>query len=406
MGLIANINSFYKDLKDYRSFKKSTVSLTNPTQFKTIFKDWLDNFNTNNNTGYIAACAAIWGYSFAKAKSRIYDITNGEEVEGHPYYQLIRKPNWFQTMWEIDYRRALDLIYEGNSYLLKLRDSLGVPRAIVQMHPERVTTYPYEYEKIESYMYNTGTGLLELPKDDVIHFRLPSQSNYIHGEPLISQIADVREIEKLQLAYRRQFYKAGGFLGAVFTTDQKMQADSFQRAKAELQANYSGSVENAFKVALFEQGLTPVPTAYSLKDMDMTAERNLNRDEILAMFNVPKLLLGQSDLIQRGNADAMYYVFYNTTIDPLLDYTDQVLTTQLCAVDYDSDYYVQHDKLAQRDLEMDLKYYSELREMDAVSSKWIAEQEGIEYDEAQIQRENEFKQKQNGTNTGTNNGTE
>lgn len=401
MGLISNINSFYKDLKDYRSFKKSTVSLTNPTQFKTIFKDWLDNLHgEERNTGYIAACANIWGLSFAKAKSKIYDITDGEEVEGHPYYDLIRKPNWFQTMWEIEYRRALDLIYEGDSYLLKLKDSLGVPRALIQMHPDRVQTYPYNYEKIESYIYNTGTGLLELPKDDVIHFRLPSQSNYIHGEPLINKIADVKEIEKLQLAYRRQFYKAGGFLGAVFTTDQKMQADSFQRAKAELQANYAGSVENAFKVALFEQGLTPVPTAYSLKDMDMTAERNLNRDEILSIFGVNKILFGQSENIQRGNADTVYYVFYNTIIDPLLDYTDQVLTAELCAVDYDKDYYIQHDKLAQRDLEMDLRYYRELREINAVSSKWVAEQEGIEYDEAQIQRENELlKPKENDRTT-------
>jgi phage portal protein BeeE len=114
--------------------------------------------------------------------------------------------------------------------------------------------------------------------------------------------------------------------------------------------------------------------------MDMTAERNLNKEEILSVFGVNKLLFGQSDLIQRGNADTVYYVFYATIIDPLLDYVDDVFTTQLCHTDFDRDYFVKHDTLAQRDVELDLKYYEngikngwltadEVREMEGYSKK-------------------------------------
>lgn len=338
--------------------KSGKVGISSYSQFQKTFSGWLENTSGGErNTGYVASCSNIWGLSFAKAKLRLYDRTNGMEVEAHPFNDLMTKPNWFQTSWEQRYRIATDFIYEGNSYFLKLRDGLRVPRALVQLHPDRISTQPYNYEKIDYYEYNTGSEIIRLEKEDVLHFRLPSLNSYIKGTPLLAKIADLKEIERLQLAYRKQFYKQGGFLGAVFTTEQKMNTDVFKRAKAELESNYAGSVENAFKVALFEQGLKPIPTAYSPKDMDMTAERSLNKEEILSVFGVNKLLFGQSDQIQRGNADTVYYVFYATIIDPLLDYIDEVFTSLLCRVDFDEDYFVKHDTLAQRDVELDLRYY-------------------------------------------------
>jgi HK97 family phage portal protein len=367
--------------------KSAKVGISSYSQFQKTFAGWLENISgSDRNTGYVASCANIWGLSFAKAKHRLYDKTparsgtagGGMEVLLHPFNDLMSKPNWFQTSWEQRYRIATDFIYEGNSYFLKLRDSLRVPRALVQLHPERVTTQPYNYEKIDYYEYNTGSDIIRLEKEDILHFRLPSLSSYIKGTPLLAKIADVRDIEKLQIAYRKQFYKQGGFLGAVFTTEQKMNSDVFKRAKSELEKNYAGSVENSFKVALFEQGLKPIPTAYSPKDMDMTAERNLNKEEILSVFGVNKLLFGQSEQIQRGNADTVYYVFYATIIDPLLDYIDEVFTSQLCHTDFDSDYFVKHDTLAGRDVELDLRYYESGLQNGWLTPDEVRELEGFE----------------------------
>lgn len=351
--------------KLFRTFSSrlKEVSLTDFKSFKDTFSEWLNvNGGNTKNSGYIFACSNIWGLSFAKTLHYLYDSEeDNEKVDVHPFNELMKKPNWFQTAWEIKYRQAWELIWEGNSYLMKLRDSMGVPRALIQLHPSRIQTYPYNFERIDYYVYNTGAELLNIPKSEIIHFRLPSKDNYIKGTPLINYIDNLREIESLQNEYRKQFYKKGGFLGATFTTDQQLKGDSFKNAKDQLQAKYGGSAENAFNIALFDSGLKPIPTAYSPKDMQMKDERALNRDEICSAFGVNKLLMGQSEAIQRGNADTVYYVFYTQIIDPLMDYFDQVYTTQLIETDFSIDgqtpYYVQHDKLANRDLQMDLMYY-------------------------------------------------
>jgi len=352
-----NLNIFKKINLLYRflSTKSDTVRIDNFAEFDKQLKAWLEQGGTTDNTGYIASCVDIWGLSFAKVTFRIYDSSaDNKELDTHLVNNIFKKPNWFQTWWEIKYRIASDFSYWGNSYLLKLKDGLKTVTGLVQLHPDRVTTYPHDKEAIEYYNYNLGSNIQRIEPADIIHLRYPAANNYIKGAPVIGKIVDLREIERMQIAYRKQFYKRGGFLGATFTTEQKMTDTSFKRAKEELQENYSGEA-NVFKIALFEQGLKPIPTAYSLKDMQMTEERNLNRDEILSAWKVNKLLLGQSELVQRGNAETVFYIFASMVIDPLMNYIDECLTAQWTVVDYDRDFYIKHDMVANEDEELNLK---------------------------------------------------
>lgn len=360
------------------------IPLDNAEAFNQMFKDWLDNVGGGSkNTGYIASCIDVWGLNFAGVKFRVYDKANkDQEVEAHPASRIFEKPNWFQTWWEISYRIASDFSYWGNSYLLKLRDGINVVQGLVQLHPDRIKTYPYNVETIEHYEYQQGTStgnqIINIPPEEIIHLRYPASDNYISGTPILAKIADLREIEKMQMAYRKAFYKKGGLLGATFSTDQALDTTSFDRAKEQLITTYGGH-ENAYAIALFEKGIKPVPTAYSLKDMQMKEERELNRDEILSAWKVNKLLLGQSEMVQRGNAETVFYIFASMVIDPLMDYIDQCLTSQWVAVDYEPNDYIKHDQVAARDTEMDLKYYQTMHDVGALNSKQIAEAEGWEY---------------------------
>lgn len=343
------------DFKNIFKLRKKKINLTDSFSFKNIFSNWILN-SSDNNSGYIGACIDLWGIQFANARFRVYDKTTNKEVI-HQLIELLKLPNDFQTFWEIKYRWALDLAIDGNSYLLKLRNNSNKVVGLIQLHPDRISTEPIGIERIDNYVYNTGLDVIKIPRTDIIHFKTIDNKNYIKGTPIISRIKALQDVEALQLEYRKKFYSQGGFLGATFTTEQKMGNENFNRALQQLKERYGGS-KNAFQVALFEQGLKPIPTAYSLRDMQMTQERQLNRDEICSAFKINKLLLGQSENIQRGNADTVLYVFYATVIDPILNYFDEVLTNQLL-IEYEDfgDTYIKHDTMATRDIELNLKYY-------------------------------------------------
>jgi HK97 family phage portal protein len=374
--------------KNIFKFNKKSIPLSSG-QFKNIFNNWLLSFKPDANTGYIGACIDIWGIQFANAKFRVYKYSNNKEVI-HKINNLFKIPNIFQTFWEIKYRWALDLAIDGNSYLLKLRNDNDELVGLYQLHPDRITTEPIGIERIDNYVYNTGVDMIKFPAKDIIHFKTIDYSNHIKGSPIISRIKALQDVEALQLEYRKKFYQQGGFLGATFTTEQKMSNENFNRALQQLKDRYGGS-ENAFQVALFEQGLKPIPTAYSLRDMQMTQERQLNRDEICSAFKVNKLLLGQSENIQRGNADTVLYVFYTTVIDPILNYFDEVLTNNIC-YEYDNgdEYYIKHDTMATRDIELNLKYYENGLRNGWLTVNEVRELEGYEPIN-EISLENEIK---------------
>lgn len=369
----------------YHLFTKS-IDLTDSASFKTTFAEFLNNFDKSRNTGYVGSCANIWGLSFARAVFRVYDRESDDaEWLNHPAVELLKNPFPYFTGWELMHRISSDLIFEGNCYILKLRPKVSLLSSSVSglypLQASRITTYPYNVQRIEYYEYNTGSGITRFELDDIIHLKSPDRSSVIKGAPIILRIADVEEVERMQIEYRRLFYQKGGFLGATFTTDQNMSPDAFSRALDMLQTKYGGN-QNAFKAALFDNNLKPVATAYSLKDMQMKEERELNRDEICAAFGVNKLLFGLSDNIQRGNADTVHYVFYSTHIDPLLDYIDQALTNQLLSVDFRSNdgsasLYFMHDKLAQRDTEQELKYYENGLKYGWLSPDEVRQEEGF-----------------------------
>lgn len=333
--------------------------------------------SSSKNTGYISSCADIYGKAFADLKFRIYDYTDNSEVEEHPFNKLLRKPNDFQSRWEMFYRIGTDFTFHGNSYFLKWKTAQGIPFSLIQLHPDRITTKPDGIERIEYYEYNTGSNMLRLEKDEVIHFRYPDPNNYIMGTSIISKVMDLKDVEKMQMEYQKKFYKNGGFMGATFTTDAKLDKDTFNRMLEQLQKKYGGE-GNAFQVGLFEQGTQPIATAYSIKDMDLTAQRNLNKQEILAAFQINKLLLGESELVQRGNAETIDYIFSKNVIDPLGTYIDETLTNQLISVDYDIDYYCKHDTVAVRDVEKDIKYYQAGIGSGYLTPNEVREMEGFE----------------------------
>ena len=321
-----------------------------------------DNIESSGQTGYVAACLNTQSLYFSKARFRLYREMAGalREVTDHPFLEILKKPNDFQTFWELKNLIGLYFGVYGNYYILKLRGKLtNTPSSYIVLDPNRVEPKSSPMKWIDYYEYDLGKEKVKLQPEDVIHFRFPNENSFIKGKPIIDNINDVLDVDKYQTYYMKKFHKEGGFMGAVFTTNAALNNQAYNRALGMLREKYSGS-EASFKVALFEQGLQPIKAAYSLKDMEMSEQRKLTREEVMTAFRIPQLLLGGSaEGYTKASSEAAEYTYTSTFIDPMLDYVDEVFT-QHVKMDYAKNLVVKHDAVAPKDVERNLRYYKDL----------------------------------------------
>ena len=344
------------------------ISLQDAKTLNATFGDYW-NLYKSSETGYVASCLNTMGNYFANSKLRLYKEVSGSlrEIVKHPFIDLWENPNDFQVNWELKYFMGVYLGVKGNFYLLILNGvASGKPRSLIMLDPMRVKPVGTKSKWIDHYEYNRGTEKIKLKPEEVIHIRYPYSGSVIEGKPIIDSISDIIDVDKYQQALTKKFYKEGGFLGLTFTTSSNLTNSAFNRAVEQLKSKYSGS-DNAFKVAVFEQGLQPIKAAYSIKDMELTAQRKLTQEEVMAAFRIPKLLLGgTAEGYTKASSEAAEYTYAQTMIDPLLTYIGQVLTAHIKRI-YGKDLVAKHDSVAPKDVERKLAYYKSMTGMGALS---------------------------------------
>ena len=355
-------------------FIKNNVSLTDYQTFNNTFQNYFSNTSNNNQVSWIYDCVDVWGKHFTKVKFRLYEqYEDGtkEEVLKHPIVNIFKNPNNLQTWWEIKYRTAQHFAFYGNSYLYKVRNGFNLPMGLVQLLPSNLTLIN------DYYIYNVGSRIVRLDVKDVIHFRYPDPDNLTEGRAIIKNIANEVEVNQFQSAYQKEFYKQGGFLGQIFTTDQTMSNASYERAADQLAQRYSGGVTKSYKTGLFDQGLKPISSPYSIRDMDITNLKKLNMEEICAAFQVNKFMFGMAESINRATAQEVTLQFTSGVIEPIMNYFDDVLTQHL-AMEFGKNLCIEHDNTSPRDQDGEMDWYKAMTETGAITPNEIRELEGMD----------------------------
>lgn len=340
-----------------------SINLQDPNNFQKAFDDYFNlAVNPENYVGSVFDAIDTWGWYFAKALFRVYKTSRGDKKEDLSKRMLFDNPNPYSVWKEMSYMLAGQMGLFGKSFIFKKRrgntPSLNKGEVIGYqlLLPSLVTLKDAKDVPIAYYEYQDGTNKINIHRDNIIFIRYPNPNGGLNGYPIVSSILDQSEVNKLQMAYAKKFFKQGGFLGLAFSTTQQMTPTNFKRTLAMLEDKYKG-IENAYEIGLFDSGLQPIKSAFSLKDMDFGTNRELTRDDIFAAFKVPKILVGLGESINRATAEASIYQFTSGVIDPVLSYIDQILTKDFI-MEYGEEYSVVHDILAPKDQEGKLSYYS------------------------------------------------
>lgn len=288
---------------------------------------------------------------FACVQARAEEVSNlklvlkkdGEVVDAHEVLDLLDKVNPRMTRHELFYATQAFLDLDGNAFWYLARDNNGQGKIqeIYILRPDRISIVGSKGNPldVEGYVFTQPDGQrVPFGPNQILHFK---NFNPLGGHPfphrgmgIVEAASWAIETDNESRAYNLTFFKNSARPDGILTTagDAAMDSDEFKRLREEWNSEHQGS-DNASKVAVLGGGVTWTEIERSQKDMDFYNGRTFSRDEILALFRVPKSILGIVEDVNRANAEATIYIFALRTIAPLMqhivDYLNEFLLSEL-----------------------------------------------------------------------------
>lgn len=229
------------------------------------------------------------------------------------------------------------------------------------------------------YIYRTGSGShQDLSFNDVIAFKLANPKDIYKGHSPLQSARYAHNIVELGMKYNMNVFGNSGRPEGFMIIDG---AGSEERdlVESKLKEKFGG-VQNARKIGVLNRVATWLPISEKPKDLDYARSIEMFRDQILAIFGVPKTLVGIEDAINANAAEAMR-VFQMYTLEPLVALEAEVLTNQLIPKYHGmiiSDMYFKADDVVESDKKLDAEVASALYSAKIITIDEAREQVGLE----------------------------
>lgn len=284
-------------------------------------KDFLSEYKN-----WVFACVTARSEEVGNIQLKLFQ--GDKELMDHPVLDLLYAVNPQTTKHMLfEHTQSFKDLY-GNCFwfLARANNGKGDIHAIYVLRPDRVRIVVDKTNPllVSGYLYRQPDGQsIAFAPNEILHhknFNPNAPHPFPHlGMGIVEAASYAIDTDNEARKWNLNFFRNGARPEGVLITDGEGASDAAdqKRLREEWDEEYGGS-DNSHKIAVLSGGLKYQKVADSATDMDFNAGRSFNRDEILALFRVPKSIIGITDDVNRANADASVYIFALRTIKPLM----------------------------------------------------------------------------------------
>lgn len=247
---------------------------------------------------------------------------NTGPVRDTQWQNLFEEPNEDQSFGEFMEAIITWLHIRGEAFVILDRESqFDMPKAMLPVDPSMVREVLNKNQtKLLGWLIpgQNGEDDIKLQRWEVVHFKLFNPMNRWRGLSPLSAAASGLNLDILTNKFNTMFYQNGGKIGGVVELQGNLGEKQFERFREQWRDQHGG-VQNAHKVAILEGGAQFKQVQISQKDMDFLNQKKWNRDEILAVFKVPKMEVGVWDDINFAVAKVQAREFWLKNLIPKTD---------------------------------------------------------------------------------------
>jgi len=314
---------------------------------------------------WVYACVAKRSMAIAGIDFHLYQLKGDKvtEILSHPLLDLLYKVNPEMTKFNF---LQLSIIYRdllgASPWILEGGDSNGNnPKMIYLARPEFFRAEKNKEGKITNYVYEIGTYKKEFSPENVIFLKNYNPKDPDRGIGIIEAIRMTAENDDYIIQTNNNLLKNGAVPGGFLETEEEVNSKERKRLEKKTRAKFGG-YENAYKVQILQGGMKFKPNIIPPRDLEFMEGRRFNRDEIAAIFGVPKSLLTFDD-VNLASAKTGEYQFAKWTLEPMAQEIFEQLN-EFLVPKFGEDLWLDFEPIARADEEL------EIRENEASWNKW------------------------------------
>lgn len=291
---------------------------------------------------FVLACIRILTEDLSALPLYIYkDTPNGpEKAVNHPVYKLLDiAPNPIQTPMELRERIVMDLLLHGNSYVLKMGESVmdGLYPLPAQGVIRRDAQLIWDFT--DEATHTTGT----LTAETMWRTSILSSNNF-DGQAIVLL---AREAIGLLLAAEEQgarLFAHGIQSDLTLSVPETLDPDQKKDLKENVLEAYSGS-RNAFTPLLLEGGLTAQRIGLTAQESQYIEARNFQGQDIARIFRIPAVLLGMvgDKSATYASAEQFFQSYTKHTLNPWTVRIEQTIRRDLFSPSEQLTHTAKHD---------------------------------------------------------------
>lgn len=285
---------------------------------------------------------------------RRFGPDNGDrkEVMRHAALDLWNNPNPFMTRQALveSVEQHVDLVGEG--YICVYRDRRSpLPLELWPVRPDRMTPIPGG-DFLSGYIYTAATGeQVPLGLDEVIPLKMPNPLDPYRGLGAVQAAMVDLDSARYSAEWNRNFFVNSAEPGGIIEVPERLSDEEFEELTTRWREQHQG-VAQAHRVAILEQGSWK-DRNMSQKDMQFVELRNLSREVLREAFGIHGHMLGNSQDVNKANAEAGEISFARWVVKPRVERFKQALNHRLLPMFEATDLEFDHDRVVPEDREAD-----------------------------------------------------
>lgn len=265
------------------------------------------------------------------------------------FAQLWRRPCPFMPRYS--FWRWTFGTYEvyGEAFWLKIRRNQqyvnGVLRGsgpvlgLYPMHPSRTIVQRDKDTGRLLYRFTLGVasaGILTADEDEVVPFLRYNPDNTMRG---LSRIEPLRSTLYNEDASRRaieSWWKRGARPSLMISAPQGLSDTAYERL-SKVVGKVHGGADQMGGTLVLEEGAKPIPVQLSAEEMQYIQSRQLNREEVCGVYDVPPPVVHILDHATFSNITEQMRSMYRDTMAPRLEDVESVIEHHVTIPDFDPD---------------------------------------------------------------------